>query len=156
MAICRESESLVGNHLSINKNMMDPIADMFTRIRNASAVKKASAVLPLSKIKLEIAKILEKEGWIKKMEIIPGGLAGKHNNFDELMIHLKYRKNGKPQINSIQRVSRPGLRIYVANNEIPTVLNNYGIAIISTSSGLMTNKEAKKKNIGGEVIGEIF
>ena len=136
--------------------MMDPIADMFTRIRNASAVKKELVVLPLSKIKLEIAKILETEGWIKKAEVIPGGLAGKHNNFDELQIHLKYRKNGKPQINSIQRVSRPGLRIYVANNEIPTVLNNFGIAIISTSAGLMTNKKAKKEHIGGEVIGEIF
>ena len=136
--------------------MMDPIADMFTRIRNASAVNKALVVLPLSKIKYEIAKILETEGWIKKAEVIPGGLAGKHNNFDELQIYLKYRKNGKPQINSIQRVSRPGLRIYVANNEIPTVLNNFGIAIISTSAGLMTNKKAKKERIGGEVIGEIF
>ena len=135
---------------------MDPIADMFTRIRNASAVKKAVVVLPLSKIKFEIDKILETEGWIKKAEVIPGGLAGKHNNFDELQLHLKYRKNGKPQINSIQRVSRPGLRIYVANNELPSVLNNYGIAIISTSAGLMTNKQAKRDKIGGEVIGEIF
>ena len=135
---------------------MDPIADMFTRIRNASAVKKSEIVLPMSKLKYEVAKILEKEGWVKKAEVIPGGLAGKHTNFDELMIQLKYRKNGKPQISSIQRTSRPGLRVYVSKTEIPTVLNHFGTAIISTSRGLMSGKEAKKQQIGGEVIGEIF
>jgi len=136
--------------------MMDPIADMFTRIRNASAVKKSEIVLPLSKLKLEIAKILETEGWVKKTEIITGGLNGRHNNFDQLQIQLKYHKNGKPQISSIKRISRPGLRIYVSKDEIPTVLNNFGIAIISTSAGLMTNKQAKKDHIGGEVLGEIY
>jgi len=135
---------------------MDPIADMFTRIRNASAVKKTEIVLPISKLKLEVAKILEAEGWVKKATVIPGGLDGRHNSFDELQIQLKYRKNGKPQISSIKRISRPGLRIYVGKDEIPTVLNNYGIAILSTSKGLMTNKEAKKQQIGGEVLGEIF
>lgn len=135
---------------------MDPIADMFTRIRNASAVKKSEIILPLSKLKLEVAKILENEGWVKKTAIVPGGLEGKRNSFDELKIQLKYRKNGKPQISSIKKISRPGLRIYVGKDEIPTVLNNYGIAIISTSKGLMTNKEAKKQKIGGEVLGEIF
>lgn len=135
---------------------MDPIADMFTRIRNASAVKKSEIVLPLSKLKLEIAKILETEGWVKKAEIIAGGLNGRHNNFDQLQIQLKYHKNGKPQISSIKRISRPGLRIYVSKDEIPTVLNNFGIAIISTSRGLMTNKQAKKDSIGGEVLGEIY
>ena len=135
---------------------MDPIADMFTRIRNASAVKKSEIVLPLSKLKYALAQILEKEGWIKKTAIIPGGLNGANNGFDQLQIILKYRKNGKPQISSIQRVSKPGLRVYVSRDEIPTVLNNFGIAIISTSQGLMTSKEAKKKNIGGEIIGEIF
>lgn len=135
---------------------MDPIADMFTRIRNASAVKKSEIVLPMSKLKYEIAKILETDGWIKKAEIVPGGLNGARNNFDELKIVLKYRKNGKPQITSIQRVSRSGLRVYVSKDEIPTVLNNFGMAIISTSRGLMTNKEARKQKIGGETIGEIF
>jgi len=135
---------------------MDPIADMFTRIRNASAVKKPELVLPMSKLKYEIAKILEMGGWIKKATIIPGGLEGQHNKFDELQIQLKYRKNGKSQIASIQRISRPGRRVYVSKNEIPKVLNNFGIAIISTSKGLMTNQEAKKQNIGGELIGEIF
>lgn len=136
--------------------MMDPIADMFTRIRNAYAVKKTELVLPFSKLKYEIAKIMETEGWIKKAAIVAGGLDGSHNNFDELKIQLKYHKNGQPQITSIQRVSKPGLKIYVTKDEIPTVLNNFGMAIISTSRGLMTGKEAKKQKIGGEVIGEIF
>lgn len=135
---------------------MDPIADMFTRIRNASAVRKPEIVLPLSKIKLEIAKILEREGWVRKTAIIPGGLAGKHSRFDELQIQLKYRKNGKPQITSIQRVSRPGLRIYVSKEEVPTVRNSFGLSIISTSQGLMTGRDARKQKIGGEVIGEIY
>lgn len=135
---------------------MDPIADMFTRIRNASAVKKTEVVLPMSKLKYEVAKILEQESWIKKAEIVPGGLNGKHSSFDELKISLKYHKNGKPQITSIKKISRPGLKIYVSKDEIPTVLNNFGMAIISTSKGLMTGKEARKQQIGGEVLGEIF
>ncbi len=135
---------------------MDPIADMFTRIRNASAVKKTELVLPMSKLKYEVAKILEQESWIKKAEIVPGGLNGKHSSFDELKIYLKYHKNGKPQITSIKKISRPGLKIYVNKDEIPTVLNNFGMAIISTSKGLMTGKEARKQKIGGEVLGEIF
>jgi small subunit ribosomal protein S8 len=136
--------------------MMDPIADMFTRIRNASAVQKPEVVLPLSKLKYEIAKILETEGWIKKAEIVPGGLNGRHNNFDELHLHLKYRKSGKPQITAIKRISRPGLKIYVSKDKIPTVLNNFGLAIISTSQGLLTNKQARQQKVGGEVIGEIY
>ena len=135
---------------------MDPIADMFTRIRNASAVRKPELTLPMSKLKYEVAKILEVEGWIKKVEVTPGGISGRHNNFDELMLQLKYKKNGKSQISSIQRVSRPGLKVYVSKSEIPTVLNNFGTAIISTSSGIMTGREARRKQIGGEVIGEIF
>lgn len=135
---------------------MDPIADMFTRIRNASAVKKTEIVLPLSKLKYEIAKILETEGWIKKAEIIPGGPDGQSSRFDELRLQLKYRKNGKPQITSIQRTSRPGLRVYVGKDEVPTVLSNFGFAILSTSQGLLTNREAKKRKVGGEILGEIF
>jgi len=135
---------------------MDPIADMFTRIRNASAVHKPELVLPMSKLKYEIAQILEREGWIKKAEIVPGGLEGASNKFDELRISLKYRKNGKSQITSIQRVSRPGLRIYVSKDQIPTVLNGFGLALISTSAGLMTGNEAKKQKVGGEIVGEIY
>ncbi|MBN2854259.1 30S ribosomal protein S8 [Patescibacteria group bacterium] len=136
--------------------MMDPIADMFTRIRNASSVKKEKVALPMSKLKKEIASILQREGWIKSFKVIPGGLEGAHNKFDELELVLKYRKNGKAQISSIKRVSRPGLKIYASKNEIPRILNGYGMAIISTSNGLMTDKEARFKKIGGEILGEIF
>ena len=135
---------------------MDPIADLFTRIRNASAVKKTEVLLPMSKLKYQIAQILEKEGWITRAEVVPGGLDGQSSHFDELKIKLKYHKNGKPQISLIKRISRPGLKIYVKQEELPRVLNNFGIAIISTSKGLMTNKEARRQKIGGEVIGEIF
>lgn len=137
--------------------MIDPIADMLTRIRNASAVKKEEVVLPMSKIKYNISKILEQEGFVGKVEVLKG--AGQKNEasaFDELKIVLKYKKDGKPTISSIRRVSRPGLRTYVGKDELPRVLNNFGIAIISTPMGLMTNKEAKKKGVGGEVICEIY
>jgi small subunit ribosomal protein S8 len=136
--------------------MTDPIADMFTRIRNASAVKKSEVVLPMSKLKYEIAKILEREGWVKSAVIVAGGLNARRSNFDQINISLKYQKNGKPTIAAINRVSRPGLRIYVDKEHIPTVLNNFGMAIISTSKGLMTNKEARAQKIGGEIIGEIY
>ena len=136
--------------------MTDPIADMFTRIRNASAVKKEEVLLPMSKLKLEVAKILANEGWIKKVEVIAGGLNGRRSSFDQLKIKLKYQNNGKPQINSIKRLSKPGLRVYVNKDEIPTVRKNFGFAIISTSRGIMTNKEARKQQIGGELIGEIY
>jgi small subunit ribosomal protein S8 len=136
--------------------MTDPIADMFTRIRNASAVKKSEVLMPMSKLKYEIAKILEREGWIKGAEIVAGGLNSRHSSFDQLKISLKYQKNGKSHISVISRVSKPGLRVYVDKDNIPTVLNNFGIAIISTSKGLMTNKESRVQKIGGEVIGEIY
>ena len=132
--------------------MTDPIADMFTRIRNASAVKKAEIVLPLSKLKLEIAKIMEKEGWIKKAEVLSNANVGKKAGFDELRIALKYQKSGRPSISSIKRISKPGLRVYVDKDHIPTVLNTFGIAILSTCKGVMTNHEARKEKIGGELI----
>ncbi len=136
--------------------MTDPIADMFTRIRNASAVGKSEILLPTSKVKYAIAKILEAEKWIKGAEIIPGGLKTRRAGFDQLKIILKYQKNGKPYINSIKRISKPGVKIYVNKEEIPSVLNNQGLVIISSSSGLMTGAKAKKQGIGGELIGEIY
>lgn len=136
--------------------MTDPIADMFTRIRNASAVKKTEVLLPMSKLKLAIAKILQEEKWIKDVEVIEGGLKTKRSGFDQLKIVLKYNKNGKPQISSIKRISKPGVKYYVSKDNIPTVLNNLGMVIISTSSGIMTGKEARKKGLGGELIGEIY
>ena len=138
--------------------MTDPIADMFTRIRNAAAIKKYEVVLPMSKIKYEIAKILEKEGWVQKVEIVKAVVDedSRKTSFDTLKIILKYKKSGKSAITSIKRVSRPGLKIYAKNDNLPKVLNNLGIAIISTSSGLMTNRGAKKKGVGGEVICKIY
>ncbi|MCK5211564.1 30S ribosomal protein S8 [Candidatus Parcubacteria bacterium] len=137
--------------------MTDPIADMLTRIRNASAVKKPEVVLPMSKIKFEIAKILKREGWILDTEVLAG--SGKKNAssaFDELKLVLKYKKSGRPYISSVKRISRPGLRIYSKKDALPRVLNNLGMAIISTPNGLMTNKEARKNGLGGEILCEIY
>lgn len=127
---------------------IDPIADMLTRIRNASMVKKAEVLVPYSKIKFGIAKILEKEKYIKSVEIV-------EDNGNYLKIGLIY-ENKTPAISSIQRVSRVGLRVYRGNKEIRPVLNGYGIAILTTSKGLMTNREARKAGLGGEVICEVY
>ena len=137
--------------------MTDPIADMLTRIRNASAVKKREVVLPMSKIKYEIAKILRDEGWIYNVEVKK--VKSKKNKsaiFDQLSIILKYKKSGRPALTRIKRISKPGLRVYAKKDELPKVLNNLCIAIISTPKGLMTNKQARKKGLGGEVICEIY
>lgn len=137
--------------------MTDPIADMLTRIRNASAVGKSEVVLPMSKIKYGIAKILEREGLIAKTEVMGGKegvAAGK--KFEELKITLKYLRKGESAIAFIKRVSKPGLRVYVDKNNLPKVLNNMGLAIMSTPQGLMTNREARKKGVGGEVICEVY
>lgn len=137
--------------------MTDPIADMLTRIRNASAVRKPEVIVPMSKFKEEILKILKNEGWILGYEVIKlPGKKNKSNSFNELKIILKYKKSGRAAIMHSKKVSKPGLRIYVKKENLPKVLNNLGIAIISTPQGLMTNKEAKKKNLGGEVICEIY
>ncbi len=147
--------------------MTDPIADMLTRIRNGAATGKKDVILPMSKMKYEVAKILEKENWIQKVEIIDPSdsiLLDKKNkkknekigNFQRLRVVLKYKKSGKSVISHLKRVSKPGLKIYVKKTELPRVLNDLGIAIISTPNGLMTNKEAKKKGIGGEVVCEVY
>jgi small subunit ribosomal protein S8 len=137
--------------------MIDPIADMLTRIRNASAIGKAEVVLPMSKIKYGIAKILEETHWVGKVEVIDKDSTGKSKAvFKEMKIVLKYKDNGQPAIGYIKRISKPSHRIYVGKDELPRVLNNMGIAIISTPQGLMTNKEAGKKKVGGEVICEIY
>jgi small subunit ribosomal protein S8 len=137
--------------------MTDPIADMLTRIRNASAVQKSELVLPMSKIKFEIAEILKKEGWIQDVSREKIQSEGSNSsNFDELKIVLRYKKSGKPVITSLKRISKPGLRIYVDKNSIPRVLNNLGMAILSTSQGLMTNREARKRGLGGEVLCEVY
>jgi len=137
--------------------MTDPIADMLTRIRNASAVGKETVVLPMSKIKYGIAQILEREGHIAKVEVVK--TESKKNGsavFDELKIILKYKKDNRPAITSLKRISKPGRRVYASKEKLPRVLNNLGLAIISTSRGLLTNKEAAKAGIGGEIICEIY
>ena len=137
--------------------MTDPISDMLTRIRNALAVQKHEVVLPMSKVKHEVAKILEEEGWVQRVEIINGNVKkNKQAIFDELKIVLKYKKSGRPAIMSIKRVSKPGLRVYTGKDKLPRVLNNLGIAILSTPQGMMTNKKARRMGIGGEVICEVY
>lgn len=133
--------------------MTDPIADMLTRIRNAMAVKKTEVILPSSKIKFAVAEILKQTGYIKKVEKLSKQEAG--TPYEQIKITLKY--NGtQSAITKITRVSKPGHRIYASKDALPVVLNHLGIAIISTSQGLMTNKEAKKKGLGGEVICEVY
>jgi small subunit ribosomal protein S8 len=125
--------------------MSDPIADMLTRIRNAQAVEKASVAMPSSKVKVAIAKVLKDEGYIEDFAI--RGEAGK----PELELQLKYYA-GRPVIEHIERVSKPGLRIYKGAEELPRVMNGLGVAIVSTSSGVMTDRHARAKGVGGEVL----
>lgn len=135
--------------------MIDPIADMLSRIRNAAAVRKAEVLVPASKLKFNIAKLLEANGWIAKAEIISASKE-KGGAFDEIKITLKYKADGRPTFVSLKRISKSSRRVYVGKDELPRVLNNFGIAIISTSAGLMTNREARQKNLGGEIICEIY
>jgi small subunit ribosomal protein S8 len=128
----------------------DPIADMLTRIRNAQLVRKSEVLIPFSKLKFEIAKILKHANYIEELSKIDEA------KFPQIKIILKYKNNQEPAIREIKRVSRPAQRVYVNNNNISKVLNGLGIAIISTSQGLMTNKEAKRKGVGGEVICEVW
>jgi len=134
--------------------MTDPIADMLTRIRNAQTVSKTEVVVPFSKMKLEIATILKQEGFIKSVATREAGSDG--NRFDEIIIGLKYANSKEPAITSLKRISKPGERVYATKDQLPRVLNNLGIAIISTSHGLMTNKQARKSGLGGEIICEIY
>ncbi len=129
--------------------MTDSIADMLTRIRNAQAVKKTEVILPWSKLKYNLAQILVKEKYLAAAEKIDQ--QGKNN----LLLKLKYQADG-PVIKSLIRISKPGRRVYRQYQELPYVLNNLGIAVVSTSQGLMTNKEARKKKLGGEILCEIY
>ena len=128
----------------------DPIADMLTRIRNANAMRYKEVEIPSSKIKVEIAKILKNEGFINDYKI------KKNNIQDVIVLSLKYSDNKERVITGLKRISKPGLRVYAKSTEIPKVLNGLGIAIISTSKGIMTGKEAKASNLGGEVVAYIW
>ena len=128
----------------------DTIADMLTRIRNASAAKHDSVDIPASNMKKAIAKILLDEGYVKNVEYIDDSTQG------VIRITLKYAENKQKVLTGLKRVSKPGLRIYAAKEELPQVLKGLGIAIISTSKGIMTDKEARRQNVGGEVLAFIW
>ena len=132
--------------------MTDPIADLLTRIRNAILAGHKVVEAPASNVKKEIARILYEKGYILSYKVVDG-----EGTTKTLKIALKYNpKSKKPDIKEIQRVSRPGLRQYVGVDEMPRILNGLGVAILSTSKGLMTDKEAKKENIGGEVLCYVY
>lgn len=126
----------------------DPIADMLTRIRNAGMVRHDFALMPYSKMKLAIAKILKQEGFIIDYEVVKARGASQR----QIKIHLKYSDNNELVISRLERVSKPGLRVYVQQKEVPRVYGGLGIAIVSTSKGLMTGKQAFRQGIGGELL----
>ena len=131
-------------------NTTDPIADMLTRIRNANSSKHKTVDIPASNMKKAIAKILFEEGYIKAFEEI------KDENQGIIRITLKYDEKGARVIDGIKRISKPGLRVYASKEELPQVLNGLGIALISTSKGIKTDKEARKEGLGGEVIAYVW
>ena len=130
--------------------MTDPIADMLTRIRNANQMRYKEVEVPASKIKLSIAEILKNEGYVADYKI------KKNNVQDIIVLNLKYGQNKERVITGLKRISKPGLRVYAKAEELPRVLNGLGIAIISTSKGLMVDREARKQSLGGEVLAYIW
>lgn len=128
----------------------DTIADMLTRIRNANAMRYAEVKVPASNMKIEVARILKEEGFINDYKVNHDDVQGM------IVLSLKYGPNKQRVITGLKRISKPGLRVYAKNDEIPRVLNGLGIAILSTSNGIMTDKEARKQNIGGEVLAYIW
>ena len=131
-------------------HITDPIADMLTRIRNAGAARHATVEIPASSMKKAIAQILLDEGYIKAFEVIENGTQG------TIKVTLKYSANKENAISGLRRVSKPGLRVYAGADELPRVLKGLGIAIISTSKGIMTDKKARELHVGGEVLAFIW
>ena len=130
--------------------LTDPIADMLTRIRNANQALHDHAEMPTSKIKVEIARILKEEGYIRDYEVRSG------DTFDTLVVHLKYGRNRERIISDLKRVSRPGRRIYAKKDRLPRVLGGMGTAILSTSNGLVTSRTAAERGVGGEVVAFVW
>ncbi|AWX53833.1 MULTISPECIES: 30S ribosomal protein S8 [Brevibacillus] len=130
--------------------MTDPIADMLTRIRNANMVRHEKVEIPASTIKKEIARILKEEGFIRDAEFVEDNKQG------IIRVFLKYGTNNERVITGLKRISKPGLRVYAKNNEVPKVLGGLGCAIISTSTGVMTDKQARQAHVGGEVLAYIW
>ena len=128
----------------------DPIADMLTRIRNANMVSHPSVEMPSSKLKVALARLLKEEGFISSYEEKVEG------NFKTLSIELKYDENNKPVITNLKRVSKPGLRSYCKAKNLPQVLGGLGVAVVSTSKGLLSDRKARKENLGGEVLAYIY
>ena len=128
----------------------DTIADMLTRIRNANSMGYEEVTVPASKLKVELARILKEEGFIKEYKVVSEGVE------KNILLTLKYGNKKERVITGLKRISKPGLRVYVRSDEVPKVLNGLGIAIISTSKGIMTDKEARKLNIGGEVLAYVW
>lgn len=131
-------------------SVTDPIADLLTRMRNANQMRYNEVVVPSSNLKLEIVKILKAEGYITDYKVEKGQVQ------DNIVITLKYGKNKERVISGLKRISKSGLRVYAKAEEIPTVLNGLGISIVSTSKGIMTGKEARKENLGGEVLAYVW
>jgi len=129
--------------------MTDPIADMLTRIRNANQMRHATVDMPASKLKKQVLELLKKEGYIVNIAVIKGDVQ------DTLRVTLKYLQNDRV-IKGLKRISKPGLRVYAKTNEIPKVLNGLGIAVISTSNGIVTDREARKQKVGGEILAYVW
>ena len=130
--------------------MTDPIADMLTRIRNANVVKHETVDVPASNMKKELSRILLEEGFIRGYDVIEDGKQG------IIRIQLKYGQTGERVISGLKRISKPGMRVYADKHEVPRVLNGLGIAILSTSKGIMADKEARQQQIGGEVLAYVW
>ena len=131
-------------------HVTDPVADMLTRIRNANSAKHETVDIPASKVKKAIAEILNEEGYIKGYQVIDDGKQG------IIKVTMKYGANKEKVLSGLKRISKPGLRVYASRDELPRVLKGLGIAIISTSQGIMTDKKARAKNIGGEVLAFVW
>jgi small subunit ribosomal protein S8 len=130
--------------------MTDPVADMLTRIRNANMVRHEKLEVPASNLKKEIAEILKREGFVRDVEYVEDNKQG------IIRIFLKYGKENERVITGLKRISKPGLRVYAKTNEVPKVLNGLGIALVSTSQGVLTDKEARAKKVGGEILAYIW
>ncbi len=124
----------------------DPVADMLTRIRNANMARHEHVLIPASKLKLEIAKILKAQGYIQKYDLVDDKRQG------QLRLHLRYGPQGQPVITGLRRISRPGMRVYVDAERIPRVMGGLGIAVLSTSRGVFTDREARRRRVGGEIL----
>jgi small subunit ribosomal protein S8 len=137
-------------------SMTDPVADFLTRLRNAAKAQHHDVVIPSSKLKRELARILKEQGYVEGYSIDPPGVGGNVSPGENLRVTLKYTRERRPVISGMQRVSRPGQRTYVDHTHIPRIQGGMGTAIISTSKGVMTGHEARQQGVGGEVVARVW